>query len=170
MSNTNLYAWASIGENGKVAGGKAGNQSGKELKVGAYYDFGQDKCIRFNNNEIGKKCGKIAKELAKNKSIGYNQNQRNTLYNLAKKCGWNIADLKEALKTKKVNCDCSSLASTCINLSFGKQVVGCCTTMTLVNACLNSTHFKVISINKMLEQTYKGDLVIKEGKHVIINV
>ena len=170
MSNTNLYAWASIGENGKATGGKKGNQTGTEVKVGKYYDFGQDKCIRFNNVEIGKKCGKISKELAKNKAIGYNQLQRYTLYNLAKKCGWDFEKLKQALKTTKVNCDCSSYASTCVNLAFGKQVLSCCTTITLVNACLNSTHFKVISIKKMLEKTFKGDLVIKEGKHVIINV
>lgn len=170
MSNNNLYAWASIGENGKATGGKAGDQTGTEVKVGKYYDFGQDKCIRFNNVEIGKKCGKIAKELAKNKAIGYNQLQRYTLYNLAKKCGWNFEKLKQALKTTKVNCDCSSYGSTCVNLAFGKQVLSCCTTITLVNACLNSTHFKVISIKKMLEKTCKGDMVIKEGKHVIINV
>lgn len=170
MSNTNLYAWASIGENGKATGGKVGNQTGTEVKVGKYYEFGQDKCIRFKNVEIGKKCGKISKELAKNKAIGYNQLQRYTLYNLAKKCGWDFDKLKQALKTTKVNCDCSSFASTCVNLAFGKQVLSCCTTITLVNACLNSTHFKVISIKKMLEKTCKGDLVIKEGKHVIINV
>lgn len=170
MSNTNLYVWASIGENGKAVGGKAGDQTGTEVKVGKYYDFGQDKCIRFKNVEIGKKCGKISKELAKNKAIGYNQLQRYTLYNLAKKCGWDFEKLKKALKTTKVNCDCSSYASTCVNLAFGKQVLSCCTTITLVNACLNSTHFKVISIKKMLEKTCKGDMVIKEGKHVIINV
>lgn len=170
MSNTNLYAWASIGENGKAVGGKKGDQTGTEVKVGKYYDFGQDKCIRFKNIEIGKKCGKISKELAKNKAIGYNQLQRYTLYNLSKKCGWDFEKLKKALKTTKVNCDCSSFASTCVNLAFGKQVLSCCTTITLVNACLNSTHFKVISIKKMLEKTCKGDLVIKEGKHVIINV
>ena len=52
---SNLFAWASIGENGRGTGGKKGDQTGKEVKVGNYYDFGQNKVIRFKNPLRGRK-------------------------------------------------------------------------------------------------------------------
>ena len=33
----NFFAWASIGENGRGTGGKKGDQTGKEVKVGKLY-------------------------------------------------------------------------------------------------------------------------------------
>ena len=72
----NKFAWASIGENGRAIGGKAGDQTGREVRVGDYYDFGQDMVIRFKNVVKGRKAGKIAKALANNSYIGYNQDGR----------------------------------------------------------------------------------------------
>ena len=169
MNKNNLFAWASISENGTV-NGKKGDQTGVEVKVGKYYDFGQNKVIRFKSVDFGKKAGKIAKALAKNKAVGYSQSDRASLYNLAKKCGWNYDKLENALKSVKVNCDCSSFVSTVINLSFGRQAVACCTTSTLINACNMIGEFRVVGLREFETKQHKGDMPIKEGKHVIINV
>lgn len=166
----NLFAWASIGENGKATGGKPGDQTGGEVKVGNYYWFGQDEVIRFKSVLKGRKAGKIAKALANNRAIGYNQAERHTLYNLAKACGWNYKKTVKALNNKKVNCDCSSFCSTVINLAFGKQMVGCCTTAMIVNACLKTKKFKTMSVGYASEKWHKGDMPLKAGKHIIINV
>ena len=169
MNKNNLFAWASISENGTV-NGKKGDQTGSEVKVGKYYDFGQNKVIRFKSVDFGRKAGKIAKALAKNKSVGYSQSDRASLYNLAKKSGWNYDKLVEMLKEVKVNCDCSSFVSTIINLSFGRQAVACCTTSTLVNACNMVGEFRIIKMSEFETKQHKGDMPIKEGKHVIMNV
>lgn len=169
MNKNNLFAWASISENGTV-NGKKGDQTGSEVKVGKYYDFGQNKVIRFKSVDFGRKAGKIGKALAKNNAIGYSQADRSSLYNLAKKCGWNYDKLVEALKKVKVNCDCSSFVSTIINLTFGRQAVACCTTSTLVNACNMVGEFRIINMSEFETMQHKGDMPIKEGKHVIINV
>lgn len=170
MSTTNLFAWASIGENGKAIGGKPGDQTGKEVKVANYYDFGQDKCIRFKEVTYGRRAGAYAKKLAKNENIGYNQNQRATLFQLASESGWNFERLMNELNYKKVNCDCSSFVSTVINLAFGKRLVPCCTTSTLWNQCEKTGKFKRLDIKKAEAEFHKGDMPIKAGKHVIINV
>ena len=47
----NLFAWASIGENGKATGGKVGDQTGKEVKCGQIYDFGQTRVYRCKDRE-----------------------------------------------------------------------------------------------------------------------
>lgn len=165
----NLFAWASIGENGRIVGGKAGDQTGKEVKVGLYYYFGQDKVIRFDNKKYGRRAGKYAKTLAKCNNIGYNQAQRATLFELAKACNWEINMLKKELKHTKVNCDCSSFASTVINLAFKRQVVSCCATSTIIGE-LDGKPLSVISLKEATKKWHKGDMPLKEGKHIIINV
>ena len=49
-----LSAWASISEKG-TANGIKGDQTTKEVKIGNYYNFGQNEFLRPKNEEIGKK-------------------------------------------------------------------------------------------------------------------
>ena len=53
----NLFAWASIGSNGKVADDLAGDQTGKEVKIGEYYNFGQKMGYPFPFEETRAKGG-----------------------------------------------------------------------------------------------------------------
>ena len=90
----NLFAWASIGENGKAVGGVRGDQTGKEVKVGYYYNFGQNIVIRFRDIEKGRKLAKIAKWLANSNILGYNQHDRESFYKECEKRGWNWKVIK----------------------------------------------------------------------------
>lgn len=166
----NKFAWASIGENGKITGGKAGDQNGREVRVGDYYDFGQNMVIRYKSTLKGRKAAKIAKALANNPSIGYNQSERHTLYNLAKECNWNYKSLLFMLKIKRVNCDCSSFASTVINLAYGKKIVPISTTATIWGNCELSGKFKKLTVSKAKKKWHKGDMPNKANCHIIINV
>ena len=167
---SNKFAWASIGENGKATGGKPGDQTGREVLVGPYYNFGQDMVIRFKSKKYGRKAGKIAKALAKNNAIGYDQNTRYGLYNLAEKNGWNYKKLKKALKNKKVNTDCSSFCSTVINLAFEKHLVNNSTTATIWNNCKTTGKFEALTVPKARAKWHKGDMPVKAYNHIIINV
>ena len=166
----NKFAWASIGENGKATGGKPGDQTGGEVKIGSYYYFGQDMVIRFKSVTKGRKAAKIAKALAKCDSIGYNQDERGQLFNLAASNGWNYKKLLKALKTKKVNCDCSSFASTVIDLAYGKKLIPISTTATIWNNCMVTGKFKKLSVGKARKKWHKGDMPNKAYNHIIINV
>lgn len=166
----NKFAWASIGEGGKVSGGKAGDQTGKEVVVGYYYHFGQDMVIRYKDVKYGRKAGKIAKALAKCNSIGYSQSDRYGLPNLAAKYDWNYKKLLKALKTKKVNCDCSSFASTVVNLAYGKKIMPISTTATIWNNARKTGKFEKISVAKAEKKFHKGDMPNKANNHIIINV
>lgn len=165
--SVNLFAWASIGENGKAVGGRKGDQTGREVKVAPLYDFGQNKTVRFRSKTRGRKAGEIAKWLAKCDSIGYNQSERATLYNLAKACDWDYIRLQRKLATTLTNCDCSSFVATIINLTYGKNKVPCFTTSTMVKS-LPTANFKVLPYPP--PKFRKGDMPLREGKHVIINV
>ena len=46
-----LCAWASANEYGKTTGGKAGDQTGKEVKCGNIYNFGQTRvCLLYTSD------------------------------------------------------------------------------------------------------------------------
>ena len=175
MNMANLFAWASIGENGKAVGGKKGDQTGREVKVGPYYNFGQDKCIRFRNVARGRKMSKVAKILANDNSAGYNQYDRVSLFNACKSYKWDFAKIKKAIKDgnfPKCNTDCSQFYATCVNIVYGKEKLPSdCTTRNLVKRCTvtNKANFKLTK-NCPPKKWQKGDAPIKEGKHIIINV
>ena len=172
----NLFAWASIGENGKAVGGIRGDQTGKEVKVGYYYNFGQNIVIRFRDVEKGRKLGKIAKWLANSNILGYNQHDRESFYNECQKRGWNWKVIKRDIKKGKFppcNTDCSAFAAACINIVMEMRVVACFTTGTMYHNCIerNANLFKSYLISKMETIGWrKGDMPLKAYKHVIINV
>ena len=172
----NLFAWASIGENGKAVGGIRGDQTGREVKVGYYYNFGQNIIIRFRDIEKGRKLAKIAKWLANSNILGYNQNDRESFFKECEKRGWNWKVIKRDIKKGKFppcNTDCSAFAAACINIVMEMRVVTCFTTGTMYHNCIerNATLFKSYLISKMETIGWrKGDMPLKAYKHVIINV
>lgn len=166
--SVNLFAWASIGENGKATGGAKGDQTKKEVKVAPYYEFGQTWVIRFRSKSRGIKAGKAAKMIAENDNVGYNQNDRVSLFNECVRIGWDINRIDEI---KPCNCDCSELAVCAVNMAYGKVKLNASnTTSTLPGAVKNfPTNFKRADSAIKTKKFKKGDMVGKSG-HVIINV
>lgn len=172
---TNLFAWASIGENGKAVGGKKGDQTGREVKVGNYYNFGQDKCIRLRNKARQKMLAKVAKFLANSNVVGYDQNTRTSLFNACKAHNWDWEKIKKAIENRTFplcNTDCSAFYAVCVNIVYGKEKLASdCTTRNLVYRCTvtNKANFKLTK-HFPPKKWCKGDAPIKEGKHIIIKV
>lgn len=162
----NLFAWAS------TAGGhpEPGNQTGKELKVAAWYDFGQTDVIRWKDVEKGRTAAQYAKGLCKNKSIGYSMKDRYSLYKLAQKCNWDYNTLIKALKNVKVNTDCSQLACVVVNLVLKRDRIKDWYTGSMVGIAKdNPLYFTTFKYTKGYKK-HKGDMELKPNAHVIINV
>lgn len=113
-----LCGWASIDERGQGRGGKAGDQTGKEVKTGNWYYFNQTMVFRWKDRKLAEKYAKIIKAFCLNDAIGYDMNERTTLYNMLKASGWKYDKV-----TKNVECDCSELVACAINCTVGKEVV-----------------------------------------------
>ena len=64
-----MCAWASVNELGKVNGGKAGDQTGKEVKCGRIYNFGQTRVYRCKNRNKAVRIGAAAKGMATNNNF-----------------------------------------------------------------------------------------------------
>lgn len=102
---------ASIDERGKAKSGAAGDQTGREVCTRAWYSKPWDTMLRYKDASIAKKAAEIAKKLAKSNLVGYDQYQRNTLYQALKKNNWDVDKyIKSGVKTET---DCSAFMYAC---------------------------------------------------------
>ena len=108
-----MCAWASIGENGKITGGKPGDQTGREVKCGAIYDFGQTRVYRCKDRDKALAIGAAAHAMAINNMFGYNQSNRTTSFTELKKVKWVVADVKTPC-----NIDCSEMGACAVNVAY----------------------------------------------------
>ena len=98
---------ARIDENGKAHGGAAGDQTGKEVSTQNWYSRNW-RVFRAKDEAKAKLIAKAMQAACDNKNIGYDQYQRNTLYNQVKPNGYDPAKA-----TKKCETDCSALVRVC---------------------------------------------------------
>ena len=92
---------ARIDENGNAHGGKAGDQTGKEVSTQQWYKHSKGWILlRPKDSAQAEKIASCMQAACKNNNIGYDQYQRLTLYNVAKE-----VDFDCAKGTKKVETD-----------------------------------------------------------------
>ena len=101
---------ARIDENGKTHGGKAGDQNGKEVGTQAWYRHKKGwRVLRCKNADKADKIARAMQAACDNANIGYDQYQRDTLYNLAKTVDFDPGRVKTPCET-----DCSALVRVCL--------------------------------------------------------
>ena len=157
--------WASIDEKGKASGGKAGDQTGKEVKIGNWYNFGQDVVIRFKSEKLAKEAAECMEWLCKTNYIGYDQSQRTTAYTALKKLKWKYKKLKTKTET-----DCSQLIATVLNC-IGIKVSPNIWTGNMVAALRSTGKFYFYDSSKYLtsdKHLKKGDIILNQASHVIM--
>lgn len=100
-------------ENGTYYGA-AGNQTGKELRYQEWYNRGQGwtHVFRAKDTRIRALLAANMSAAVENRHIGYDQNQRTTLYREANNVNWDISKITTDCET-----DCSALISVCCNAS-----------------------------------------------------
>lgn len=159
---------ASIDENGKIAGGSAGDQTGKELCIRNWYDKGWNVLLRPKSAELAEKSARFTEAAVKNEMIGYDQGQRNTLYKQAKASGFDPAKINV-----KCECDCSSLMHVAAiaggaHLEYGSNGF---TTRNMRAEFADSGDYSVIKDAEYLKSDKllkRGDILVKEGSHTVM--
>ena len=96
-----LIAHASIDSRGKTKGDVAGDQTGKEVCTRNWYNKEWDAVLRPKTTALAENSARICEQICACNLVGYDQNQRNTLWNAYKNTG-------KVVPTKAVECDCSS--------------------------------------------------------------
>lgn len=109
---TTRIGHARADENNKAKGGKAGDQTNKEILVQDWYlhSKGWLMVFRAKDTKIAEKIAATMEQACNNDNIGYDQSQRTTLYEQAKKFKWDVSKIKN-----QCECDCSSLVAVCVN-------------------------------------------------------
>lgn len=100
---------ASIDEKGKISGGQAGDQTGREVKICDWYNKPWNVVIRPKDPNKAKAMAKCMVDACANDNIGYDQWNRVSLLNAVEFAGWDFS--KIATKTET---DCSALVATII--------------------------------------------------------
>lgn len=97
-------------ENGRIHGGKAGDNTGYEVCTQAYYLHSKGwLAFRCEDENKANKIAYAMKAACANKNIGYDQWQRGTLYSVAKLVGFDTAKVTTPCET-----DCSALVRVCL--------------------------------------------------------
>lgn len=90
-------------ERGQYHGGKAGDQTGGEWNIRAWYSRPWNCVLRYPNATVRKKIAELARKAAQNNKIGYDQWQRMTYWTQLQKAGYDPSKIKTACEA-----DCSA--------------------------------------------------------------
>lgn len=161
---------ASVDENGSIKGGKAGDQTGKEVKISNWYKSNWDFVARPCDRAVADRIVKEAVAGTNNPNIGYDQGERNDLLAEAKKVGYDLSKI-----TTPCEADCSSFVSVCV-LAAGVKIPyssNLPTTSNLRSKLKSTGDFDILTDRKYLdtsEHLLPGDILCREKGHVVIVV
>lgn len=168
-----VIAHASINEYGRVSGGNLGDQSKKEVCTRSWYSKPWGCVIRFIDADMREKVAQCMEKAAANDHIGYDQNRRNTLLNLARKYNYDPSKVSENCAT-----DCSALVSlACIYAGIPESKLvyngNSATTRTLWQILKSTGEVDIYTTPNYTQKSDKllrGDILLKEGAHVVVVV
>lgn len=161
-------------ENKSYKGGRAGDQTGTEWYIRAWYSSPWDCVLRHPDAKVREMIAELSEEAANNNQIGYDQGQRLTFWNELANVGYRPKDIKNACET-----DCSA----------GVCAVTKATGYLLNNNLLKSIAetgwtgvmkdmFKKAGFEVLTESKYRtsdkyllrGDILLNEKTHACINI
>ena len=146
---------ARIDENGKLTGGKAGDQTGKEVSTQTFYMHSKGWIgLRAKDSALAEKLAKGMQIACDNPNIGYDQNER-------------LGVVRNGIESKvKTECDCSSLVRAVLKYA-GVEV--CNFTTSTAKAVIMSTGlFDEVKINSAADVTNGMILCTKTKGHIVI--
>ena len=157
---------ARMGENGKITGGKPGDQTGREVSTQNWYAHSKGwRVFRARDAYARERIAKAMEHACANNRIGYNQNQRNDLFNQVRDAGFDPAAAERDTQT-----DCSALVRVCCR--FAGIVVGNFNTATEASYLMNTGAFTELTgseYTKSADRLCRGDILVTRTKgHTVV--
>ena len=145
---------------------KAGDQTGKEVSTQNWYKHAKGWVVlRPKDPEVAEKIAWDMQAACNNELIGYDQSERDTLYNAAKKVGFNCAEVKT-----KVETDCSALVRVCC--CFAGVMVGNIRTANETEELMKTGAFEKLTASKYTTKSdylRRGDILnTKTSGHTVV--
>lgn len=166
MAKVLMIGHATGDEKGGASGGAAGDQTGREVCIQKWYSSGSgwNFVLRPKSPIIAEKMAAACEWICASNLVGYDQSQRNTLYNELEKLNWDYKKL-----TTKCETDCSAFMGTCAKIAGSnvQRVYGnCCYTGNQVDLFMKTGDFIKLTDPKYLNQsTYlqRGDVLVRHN-------
>lgn len=162
-----LIGHASCDENRRASGGKAGDQTGKEVCIRDWYNGNWDRLIRAKSPTVAEKMAVFVEAVCKNPKVGYDQGQRNTLRVYARAVNWDGSKIADECET-----DCSAFMTVAAEAAGIKvKYMGgwnAPVTQTMCQAFKDTGAFDVYSDSKYLTGTdylKRGDILVRQSGH-----
>ena len=157
---------ARIDENSSARGGKAGDQTGREVSTQSWYLHKKGwRVFRAKDPAVAEKIARNMQAACDNSKIGYDQDQRLTLYSVSKPLGFDCARV-----TTKCETDCSALVRVCC--AYAGVALANFRTTNEANVLLKSGAFVELTGAKYQESSAylrRGDiLVTKTQGHTVV--
>ena len=159
---------ASIDENGKTKGGTARDQTGKEVCKRTWYSKPWDFMAIYPTASVREKHAAAIEDACANAKIGYDQNQRNTLYTQAKAHNFDLSEIPTACE-----CDCSSLQNVAAIASGAVSVASYgsngWTTSTMKSKLKAAGYIIITDSTYLTSSAYcvRGAIYVKSGSHTV---
>ena len=157
---------ARIDENGRAHGGRAGDQTGKEVSTQNWYKHSKGWVVLRAKDP--KKAAKIAQAMraaCDNPNIGYDQYQNSTLWNEVKDKGYDPAKASKPCET-----DCARLVRVCC--AFAGIIAKDFYTATEVDKLMDTGEFVKFTTSKYTNQSDylgAGDILVTKTKgHTVV--
>lgn len=167
MAKKVLIGSARIDENGRTHGGKAGDQTGKEVSTQAWYKHKKGwRVLRCKDAGKAEAIARAMESACDNACVGYDQYQRDTLYTAAKDVGFDPGRVTTPCET-----DCSALVRVCC--AYAGIRVGNFRTTTEARVLLASGAFTELTGSRYTDQSAylkRGDILVTrtQGHTVVV--
>ena len=157
---------ARIDEYGKITGGKVGDQTGKEVSIQNWYKSSKGWIvIRALDDKVREKIAYAMEGACANNNIGYDQTNRNGLYNNCKNFGFDPRKV-----TVKTETDCSATVRVCVH--YAGITVGDFNTSTQKNMLQKTGKFQIITSSSVCNSStnlMRGDILVTKTKgHTVV--
>lgn len=160
-------------ENGKYAGGKAGDQTGTEWALIPWYNRPWKCVLRHPDPKVRAKLAELGIKAAKNDLIGYDQNQRGTYWQHLKASNYDPSQITVACEA-----DCSS--GVIANIRAAGYLLGIDALKNInatytgnLRAGAKAAGFQVLTESKYLtgpDYLLAGDILLNDSHHTATNV
>lgn len=163
-------------ENGHYHGGKAGDQTGTEWYLRAWYSYPWNYIIRWKNRTLGNLFADLSVEAANNNLIGYDQYQRDTFWTHLKASNYRPSKITIACET-----DCSAGTIALIKavgyLKRIPELQKCNATytgdmMNYFRSANGQKYFTILTGKYLTNSSYamRGDINLNTAHHVNVTV
>ena len=105
-------------ENGQIVGGRAGDQTGKEVCIANWYNDSRGwRLLRAKDKNVAEKIAQNMEAACANNNIGYDQSNNQSLFYAVEPCSFDCSKVTTLVET-----DCSQLVRVCVSYALGYAV------------------------------------------------